>query len=69
MSIINETPKIKVYKEDSSTLLNGDGGEVPIFIGATGNESPNVNILEFKNYKEAMAALELNFIKTSLDST
>lgn len=56
MSIIDETPKIKVYKEDSSTLLNGDGGEVPIFIGATGNESPNANILEFKNYKEAMAA-------------
>lgn len=56
MSIINETPKIKVDKEDSSTLLNGEGGEVPIFIGATGNTSPNSNILEFKNYKEAMAA-------------
>ena len=54
MSIINETPKIKVYKEDSSALQNGEGGEVPVFIGATGNESPNANILELTNYKEAI---------------
>lgn len=56
MSTISETPKIKVYKEDSSKLLTGEGGEVPIFIGATGNSSPNSAILEFKNYKEATAA-------------
>lgn len=54
MSIINETPKIKVYKEDVSALQKGDGGEVPIFIGATGNESPSTNILELANYKEAI---------------
>lgn len=53
MSMINETPKIKVQKDDSSSLQNGNGGEVPIFICATGNESPNENILEFKNYKDA----------------
>lgn len=57
MSTISETPKIKVYKEDSSNLLNGEGGEVPIFIGATGNESPKSGILEFKNYKEALAGI------------
>lgn len=49
---INETPKIKVYKEDSSNLRNGEGGEIPIFIGSTGNENPSSNILEFTNYND-----------------
>lgn len=53
MSMINETPKIKAYKEDSTSLQNGVGGEVPIIIGATTNESPSNNILEFKNYRDA----------------
>ena len=53
MAMINETPKIKVHKEDSTSLQNGEGGEVPIFIGATGKESPSTEIYEFKNYKEA----------------
>lgn len=54
MTMIDETPKIRIYKEDASALQNGDGGEIPIFIGATGNESPSSNILELKNYKEAI---------------
>ena len=53
MEIINETPKIKVNKQDSTSLQNGEGGEVPIFIGATGKETPNTDIFEFKNYNEA----------------
>ncbi len=53
MAMINETPKIKVHKGESDSLQNGEGGEVPIFIGATSNESPSTDILEFKNYKEA----------------
>lgn len=53
MAMINENPKIKAYKEDITSLQNGEGGEVPIIIGATGNENPNSGILEFKNYKDA----------------
>lgn len=53
MNMINENPKIKVLKDDSTSLQNGSGGEVPIFIAATGNENPSTDILEFKNYKEA----------------
>ena len=64
MVTINETPKIKAYKIDSRSLQNGEGGEVPIIIGATGNETPSTEVLEFKNYKEALKTPQNNGIKT-----
>ena len=50
---ITETPKIKIYKEDSLSLSSGEGGEIPIFIGVTENQSPSANILTFSNYNDA----------------
>ncbi|WP_458456215.1 hypothetical protein [Methanobrevibacter sp.] len=50
---ITETPKIKIYKEDSLSLSSGEGGEIPIFIGVTANETPSANILKFSNYNDA----------------
>ena len=50
---IEETPKIKLKEGDNEALRSGDGAEIPIFISATGNETPASNILQFKKYEDA----------------
>ena len=50
---LNETPKIKYGETDSNPTPNGDGAEIPVIIGITGNSTPATGILKFKNYTAA----------------
>lgn len=50
---LNETPKIKYGETDSNPTPNGDGAEIPVIIGITGNTTPATGILKFKNYTAA----------------
>lgn len=56
---INETPKVKYSYGDNNPLLNGEGAQIPVFIGYTGNTSPNTSVLQFKNYTAATKAVEM----------
>lgn len=51
--MINETPKIKLYEEDSSALNSGVGGEIPIFISPTMNETPLTDIATYYKFADA----------------
>ncbi|MDO5849311.1 MAG: hypothetical protein Q4P18_07235 [Methanobrevibacter sp.] len=48
---IEETPKVRYYEADSNPTLNGEGAQIPIFIGYSGNASPKPGIQKFKNFK------------------
>lgn len=48
---IDGTPKVQYIETDSNPNLNGDGAEIPIFIGRTGNESPASGIQKFTSYE------------------
>ena len=50
---LNETPKIKYGETDSNPTPNGDGAEIPVIIGITGNSTPATGIFKFKNYTAA----------------
>lgn len=50
---ITETPKVRYYESDSNPGLSGEGAQIPIFIGLTGNTSPTVGIQKFKSYAAA----------------
>ena len=48
-----ETPKIKYFETESNPTPNGDGAEIPVIIGITGNSTPASGVLKFKNYTAA----------------
>ena len=50
---ITETPKVKYYEGDSNPGLSGEGAQIPIFIGVTGNTTPAQGIQKFKSYTAA----------------
>jgi hypothetical protein len=51
---LTETPKIKLSEIDSNpTSAEGDGAEIPVIIGITGNPTPAEGVLKFKNYTAA----------------
>jgi len=50
---ITETPKVRYYESDSNPGLSGEGAQIPIFIGITGNNSPTAGIQKFKSYTAA----------------
>ena len=50
---ITETPKVRYYEGDSNPGLSGEGAQIPIFIGITGNTSPTAGIQKFKSYTAA----------------
>lgn len=50
---ITETPKVRYYEGDSNPGLSGEGAQIPIFIGITGNTSPTQGIQKFKSYTAA----------------
>ena len=50
---ITETPKVRYYESDSNPGLSGEGAQIPIFIGITGNSSPATGIQKFKSYTAA----------------
>ena len=50
---ITETPKVRYYESDSNPGLSGEGAQIPIFIGITGNASPTAGIQKFKSYTAA----------------
>ena len=45
---ITETPKVKISRANSSMLRIGNGTQIPIFIGVTGNSTAATGILQFK---------------------
>lgn len=47
---IVEIPKVKYTELDSNPTLTGEGSQIPIIIGISGNSTPNEGILKFKNY-------------------
>lgn len=47
---ITQTPKVIYTESQSNPTVSGNGAEVPIFIGITGNGSPTSGIQKFKNY-------------------
>ena len=49
---ILQTPKIIVNDESGVANNSGTGGEIPVFISATANTSPNSKILQFTNYND-----------------
>lgn len=51
--MITENPKIKLYEADSSALNRGSGGQIPIFISPTMNDSPVQGIVTYNNYTDA----------------
>ena len=50
---ITETPKVRYYEGDSNPGLSGEGAQIPIFIGITGNQSPTQGIQKFKSFTAA----------------
>lgn len=55
---ITETPKV-IYKEiNSNPILKGNGAQIPVFIGNTGNKTPVEGIQRFKNYTAARRTVE-----------
>ena len=50
---ITETPKVRYYEGDSNPGLSGEGAQIPVFIGITGNQSPTQGIQKFKSYAAA----------------
>ena len=50
---ITETPKVKISRANSSMLRIGNGTQIPIFIGVTGNSTAATGILQFKKFSEA----------------
>lgn len=51
--MITERPKIRSYEQDANALSIGTGGEIPIFISPTLNETPLAGIGQFTKYSEA----------------
>lgn len=51
--MITENPKIKHYEADSTALNRGVGGQIPIFISPTMNETPVSDIVTYTNYSDA----------------
>jgi len=50
---ITETPKVRYYEGDSNPGLSGEGAQIPIFIGITGNSTPAPGIQKFKSFTAA----------------
>lgn len=50
--MINEKPKIVSKEQDANALNIGTGGEIPIFISPTLNETPLTDITEYTKYAE-----------------
>lgn len=51
-------PYLNYRETDSNPFLNGTGGEIPIFIGKTPNQTRSDTLLTFKNYKSANKTVE-----------
>ncbi|WP_407454403.1 hypothetical protein [Methanobrevibacter sp.] len=51
--MITENPKIKLYEEDSSALNRGVGGQIPIFVSPTMNDTPVPDIVTYTKYSDA----------------
>lgn len=65
---ILQTPKILINDESGVANNSGTGGEIPIFISATGNESPNSDILKFTNYNDCTNTVANGGIGNSNDN-
>lgn len=63
---IEETPKVRYYESDSNPLLNGDGAQIPIFIGLSGNETPAEGIQKFKNFSSCYKTVANGGLGTDL---
>ena len=50
---IDETPKVVFTYDDNNSLGNGTGGQIPVFIGYTGNTTQAQGIKKFRSYTEA----------------
>ncbi|WP_296882121.1 hypothetical protein [uncultured Methanobrevibacter sp.] len=69
MSIdLTETPKIKYFETESNPTPNGDGAEIPVIIGITGNSTPASDVLKFKNYTAAAKSIANGGIGTDPDT-
>lgn len=65
---ISETPKVKFYYGDNNPLLNGEGAQIPVFIGYSGNSTPSEGLLKFKNYTGAIKETSLGGIGPETDN-
>lgn len=50
---ITETPKVRYIESDSNPNLTGEGAQIPVFIGYSGNTTPIAGIQKFKTYTAA----------------
>lgn len=50
---LTETPKIKYSETSTDPTVGGDGAEIPVIMGITGNSTPASGILTFRNYSAA----------------
>jgi len=66
---ISETPKVRYYEADSNPTLSGDGAQIPVFIGYSGNKTPNEGIQKFKNYTACYKEVSLGGLRTVYDET
>ena len=62
---ITETPMVKYYDAESNPTQNGDGGEIPVIIGISGNATPASGIQKFKKYSECNATVANGGLGTS----
>lgn len=65
---ITETPKVRYFESDSNPTLDGDGAQIPIFIGISGNTTPTAGIQRFKNFQACYKTVENGGIGTTLES-
>lgn len=65
---IEKTPRVEYYEENSNPLASGDGAEIPIIIGISGNETPVEGVKKFKNYKQAFAEVSEGGIGTDVEN-
>lgn len=65
---ITQTPKVTYSEGTSNPTLNGEGAQIPIFIGITGNNNPKTGIQKFKNYAECSKTIANGGIGTDTSS-
>ena len=49
---IDETPKVNYFESESNPKDTGEGAQIPIFIGISGNTSPKSGIQKFKSFEQ-----------------
>lgn len=64
---ITETPKVRYFESDSNPTLKGNGAQIPIFIGVSGNTTPKTGIQKFKNFQQIYKTVENGGIGTNLE--